>query len=104
MDTFNANSKLNTFFNVLSTNKDRKGSEFVSTMEGQYHMSHTHTLVHTHTHTKSAKKYPIYGVQWHPEKNGFEWTTHETIPHSEHAVMVMQMAANFFVQEGQLLS
>ena len=32
--TFNANPKLNQFFTVLSTNKDRKGVEFVSSMEG----------------------------------------------------------------------
>lgn len=44
--------------------------------------------------------YPIYGVQWHPEKNGFEWDTDENIPHSEQAVAVMQAMANFFVQEG----
>jgi gamma-glutamyl hydrolase len=43
---------LTSFFNVLSTNKDRKGREFISTME--------------------AFKYPIYGSQWHPEKNNFE--------------------------------
>ena len=35
-------------FDVLSTNKDKKGTAFVSTIE--------------------AKKYPFYGVQWHPEK------------------------------------
>ena len=47
-----------------------------------------------------GKKYPVYGVQWHPEKNGFEWTTKEGINHSEHAVAIMQYAANFLVQEG----
>ena len=49
---FHNTESLNTFFNVLSVNKDRKGVEFVSTME--------------------AYKYPIYGTQWHPEKNSFE--------------------------------
>lgn len=43
---------LSSFYNVLSTNKDRQGVEFVSTIE--------------------AFKYPIYGSQWHPEKNTFE--------------------------------
>ena len=50
----------------------------------------------------SGKRYPFYAVQWHPEKNGFEWTTKEGINHSEHAVTIMQMAANFLVQEGWL--
>lgn len=49
----------------------------------------------------TAKQYPIYGVQFHPEKNGFEWTPNDVIPHSEHAVMIMQNFANFFVQEGK---
>ena len=48
-----------------------------------------------------AKKYPIYGTQWHPEKNVFEWTTKEGINHSEHAVIITQTAANFFVSEGE---
>lgn len=43
---------LTSFFNMLSTNEDREGVEFVSTIE--------------------AYKYPIYGTQWHPEKNTFE--------------------------------
>jgi gamma-glutamyl hydrolase len=35
-ETFNSNQKLNQFFTVLSTNKDRKGVEFISSMEGMY--------------------------------------------------------------------
>ncbi len=52
-------------------------------------------------YTRAAYDYPFYGVQWHPEKNGFEWTPHEDIPHTEPAVAVMQGLANFFVQEGR---
>ncbi len=48
-----------------------------------------------------AVDYPVYAVQWHPEKNGFEWSTSQSIPHSESAVAVMQAMANFFVQEGE---
>ncbi len=48
-----------------------------------------------------AFDYPFYAIQFHPEKNGFEWTTKEDIPHSESAVSVMQALANFFVQEGE---
>lgn len=31
--------------------------------------------------TIEAKKYPVLGLQWHPEKNSFEWTRHKQIPH-----------------------
>ena len=51
-DHFDATPELSSFFNVLSTNKDRQGVEFVSMIE--------------------AFKYPIIGVEWHPEKNLFE--------------------------------
>lgn len=50
---FEKTDSLSSFFNVLSTNKDRKGDEFISTIE--------------------AYDYPIYGTQWHPEKNPFEY-------------------------------
>lgn len=49
---FSSNSALSSFYSVLSTNKDRKGKPFVSTIE--------------------AFDYPVYGVQWHPEKNRYE--------------------------------
>lgn len=81
METFNSNAKLNTFFTALSTNKDRHGVEFVSSME--------------------AKDFPFYAVQWHPEKNGFEWGITAATDHSEHAVAIMQMTADFFVEEAR---
>ena len=49
---FQQTQSLTSFFNLLSTNKDRQGVEFASTIE--------------------AFKYPIFGTQWHPEKNTFE--------------------------------
>ena len=53
---FASTQYLASFFSVLSTNKDRQGVEFVSMIE--------------------AFDYPIYGSQWHPEKNVFEWYIH----------------------------
>jgi gamma-glutamyl hydrolase len=50
--TFDNTDSLKSFFHVLSTNVDRKGIEFISTVE--------------------AFTFPIYGSQWHPEKNNFE--------------------------------
>lgn len=81
VSTFNARPDLNQFYNVLSTNRDRGGLEFVSSME--------------------AQRYPFYAVQWHPEKSGFEWNTGESINHSQHAVRAMQLMANFFVSEAR---
>ncbi len=86
-DHFKSTSSLSGFYNMLSTNVDRNGDEFVSTME--------------------AFKYPIYGLQWHPEKNNFEYSeTEDGVPaeainHSAHAVEVSQYMANFFVNEAR---
>lgn len=77
--TFTTNSALASFYRVLSTNVDRKGKPFVSSIEGI--------------------KYPVFGTQWHPEKNTFEWTDREGIPHTPGAVIVAQYTANFFVQQ-----
>jgi len=76
---FNANQYLPNFFDVLSTNVDRNGVEFISTME--------------------AKKYPIYATQWHPEKPIYEWNIHEVIDHSKASVYANQHTCNFLVEE-----
>lgn len=77
--TYNTNEKLKKFYKVLSTNTDGK-TEFVSTME--------------------AYNYPIYGTQWHPEKNAFEWKN-SYIPHSPSAVKTTFYMAEFFVSEAR---
>lgn len=41
------------FFTLLATAKNDAGDEFVAVLE--------------------AKEFPIYAVQFHPEKNIFEW-------------------------------
>merc|ERR1711871_1002488 len=82
---FKSTPSLSEFYTVLSNNKDRNGDEFVSTIE--------------------AKNYPIFGTQWHPEKNNLEWkkssdgTPMEAINHSPDAVSVSQYTANFFVSK-----
>ena len=51
------------FWNPLSYNYDRYKLEYLSSIE--------------------AKNYPFVGVQFHPEKNIFEWAEKEPrIPHS----------------------
>ena len=85
-DHFDQTPELRDFFNVLSLNNDRAGTAFVSTIE--------------------AKKYPIFGSQWHPEKNTFEWqmvdgVPYEAIDHSFDAVIIAQYTANFFVEQAR---
>lgn len=79
--TFYANEKLSTFYRILSTNHDRDGVEFISTME--------------------ARDYPIYAVQWHPEVSRFQWSSDFTYPHSLNAIWMSQYVANFFVNEAR---
>lgn len=80
-DVYKKDKNLMKNFRVLSTNLDRKGNEFVSTIEGI--------------------DYPFYGLQWHPEKNIFEWTRKERISHFPNAIKVSQEIANFFVNEAR---
>lgn len=78
---FDLNSKLREGFHILSTNMDLDGKEFVSTFEG--------------------RDFPFYGIQWHTEKNTFEWTRKEAISHDPDAIAVTQYMANFFVNEAR---
>eukprot|EP01004_Peranema_trichophorum_P006353 NODE_5176_length_1054_cov_49.340494_g4618_i0.p1 GENE.NODE_5176_length_1054_cov_49.340494_g4618_i0~~NODE_5176_length_1054_cov_49.340494_g4618_i0.p1 ORF type:complete len:300 (-),score=33.05 NODE_5176_length_1054_cov_49.340494_g4618_i0:107-1006(-) len=75
--TFKNNARLNAFFDVLSVNEDDKGKEFASSFE--------------------AKNYAIYGTQFHPEKNAFEWTTQIPISHTSDAISITQYFADFFI-------
>lgn len=79
MSTYNETEELRNFYKVLSTNTDGK-VEFVSTVE--------------------AFDYPIYGTQWHPEKNAFEWAR-PYIPHTPSAVRTTFYMAQFFVSEAR---
>lgn len=64
---------------VLSTNTDVYGLEFISSFE--------------------SKRYPFYAVQFHPEKNPFEFKLSLHFPHSKEGVEVSQYFANFFIEE-----
>lgn len=86
-EAYQTNAKLREFFTVLSTNQDRRGREFISTVE--------------------AKLFPISATQWHPEKNNFEWGKigqlgYAAIPHSVDAVLVSQYFANNFVSRARM--
>mmetsp|Transcript_27625 Transcript_27625/g.42265 ORF Transcript_27625/g.42265 Transcript_27625/m.42265 type:complete len:376 (-) Transcript_27625:148-1275(-) len=87
-ETFANDPGLSSFFDVIATSFDGNGREFVSVIE--------------------AKSYPFYGVQFHPEKPNFEYSTYPgtdipvySINHSEDAVEVMFRLAKFFVSEAR---
>ncbi|XP_067857210.1 gamma-glutamyl hydrolase isoform X2 [Heptranchias perlo] len=81
VQAFLGDEKLSKFYSILSTNNDRKGVEFVSTMEGI--------------------RYPFYGVQWHPEVNQFQWQQYMAFPHAPNAIRVSYLLADFFVNEAR---
>ncbi|XP_012668738.1 gamma-glutamyl hydrolase [Otolemur garnettii] len=80
MKNFTKNEKLKKFFNVLTTNTDGN-TEFISTVEGY--------------------KYPVYGVQWHPEKAPYEWKELKGISHAPNSVKTAFYLADFFVSEAR---
>jgi gamma-glutamyl hydrolase len=59
---FAADPILPTFYKVLSTNVDKKGLPFVSTIEGI--------------------KYPFWAAQWHAERTQFQWNPTELLSHT----------------------
>ncbi|XP_037312333.2 gamma-glutamyl hydrolase [Pungitius pungitius] len=79
VSTHRADEELRRFYRVLTTNTDG-ATEFVSTFE--------------------AYDYPIYGTQWHPEKNAYEWRK-PYVPHSVSAIRTTFYMAEFFVNEAR---
>ncbi|CAM6089037.1 unnamed protein product [Calypogeia fissa] len=77
---FAALKPLTDFFEVLTTTPDENNKIYVSTVQG--------------------RKYPVTGVQYHPEKNMFEWG-YDTIPHGSAAGLFTQSVANFVVSEAR---
>ncbi|OMJ89507.1 hypothetical protein SteCoe_8303 [Stentor coeruleus] len=67
-------------YNILSIMHDRSGSPFVGMIE--------------------ARNYPIWGTQFHPEKNLYEWNQVAT-PHFYNAVVMATYMANFFVSQAR---
>jgi len=77
--TYFNNPLLSSFYRIISWNNDRNNKQFVSTVE--------------------SYKYPIYALQWHPEKPAFEWTTTEGIDHSTDSIMANEYISEFFMSE-----
>lgn len=69
-----------TNFTVISENVDTEGMEFVSAIE--------------------HSQYPLFGVQFHPEKAPYEFSVESPlkhVPHQQEAIEVAQFLANRFV-------
>ncbi|XP_041987981.1 gamma-glutamyl hydrolase A-like [Aricia agestis] len=49
--------------------------------------------------TIENKRYPFYGVIFHPEKSSFEWKRSKQYPHSINAVVANRYFMDFFVKE-----
>jgi len=77
-ELWKSTKSLDDFFEILTVTPDRNGKLYVSTVE--------------------ARKYPILAVQWHPEKNAFEWGLNN-IPHSPDAIKLTQYVADYFISE-----
>lgn len=75
-ETYKKYDKLRDMFEILSTMQDLSGSEFIGVIEG--------------------KDYPIFGIQFHPEKNSFEFLK-PIYPHDTDAVVTATYLSNFIV-------
>jgi gamma-glutamyl hydrolase len=85
-ENFLKNDELTSSFHITSTNMDLEGRRFISTIE--------------------SILYPIFAVQYHPEKNNFEYgmqvnstVPYEAISHTEEAVALSMHLAMFFVNK-----
>ena len=78
-ETYKANKKLSDFFTILSTNKDRKGREFISSVE--------------------AKSHAVFGSQYHPERQAFEFNDYDSgLNHTLESVRANNALGQFFVE------
>lgn len=76
LDTFYANTYLKYVWNLLATATTPQNEGFVAAFE--------------------ARRYPFYGVQFHPEKSPFEWKINAD--RSLEAMEVTQILSNRFVE------
>lgn len=70
---------LSDMFRPLATTHDKSEQELISIIEG--------------------KEYPIYGTQFHPEKNLYEWDPDIPIPHNQDATLISTYLSEFFISE-----
>ncbi|KAF0740687.1 hypothetical protein Ae201684_003921 [Aphanomyces euteiches] len=84
---FDDTALLKSFYKKLATSEDKQGQTYVAAIE--------------------AFDYPIYGVQFHPEKNPYEIGDDKTggsmnlVDHSYEAIVTSQAFAHFFIGEAR---
>ena len=76
------NSYLAGNFTVNAITNDTVGSTYPTSIEG--------------------KSIPIFGTQFHPEKDTYEWSTNESIPHQRNGIRFQQYFANLLVNQSRL--
>lgn len=77
-------SYLGKFYKPLATSLDDNSLTFITTIE--------------------AIDYPIWGLQFHPEKSAYEWgSKYASVPHSPSSVRAAQYFADFFVNQGNIV-
>lgn len=81
LDAYDQRPDLNLFFLITSFGIDNDGKTYIATVE--------------------SRNYPIYAVQFHPEKTPFDRNTKDNIPQSLDAVEISQRFAQFFVSEAK---
>ncbi|KAL0871974.1 hypothetical protein ABMA27_004415 [Loxostege sticticalis] len=64
---------------VTSYSEDENGLRYISSVE--------------------HRRYPFYGVQFHPEKSSFEWKASHKYAHSQNAIKANRYFMDFFVEE-----
>ena len=73
---------LNKNWRILSSNKDEKNNlTFISSLE--------------------SIRYPFVGLQFHPEKNIFEWRKDRNYPHSPNAISVSRYFYDWLVTQAK---
>lgn len=78
--TYHQNNQIfRDFWNIVSTSTSSYNEVFISGAE--------------------SKEYPIYGVQFHPEKNLYEWTVNAD--RSDNGAEVVQILSNKFVEKAR---
>lgn len=78
-------ANLTDFYEPIAYSFDKKGLQFIAIIE--------------------ARKYPFFGVQFHPEKPSFEFGRsrgHLRVPHSPESQAISRYFADFFVSQARL--